>query len=109
MSEINDRGTIKWTSLMMPEHIQLLNQMWKEKEYKEKPILDEQKIQDIETQLQMAIHNNLTVKVEYYANHDIHTIAGKLLKIDSMNKSIQLNDNSRTIIPLNSVLDAYID
>ncbi|MFC2947662.1 YolD-like family protein [Virgibacillus sediminis] len=92
MGQLNDRGTKKWTSLMMPEHIQLLNQMWKEKEYKEKPILDEQKMQDINAQLQLAIHNNLTVNIKNNANRDYETIAGKLLKIDSLDKQIQLNE-----------------
>ncbi|MFC3040405.1 YolD-like family protein [Virgibacillus xinjiangensis] len=109
MGQLNDRGTKKWTSLMMPEHIQLLNKMWEEKEYKEKPILDEQKMQDINAQLQLAIHSNLTVNIKYYANHDYETIAGKLLKIDSLNKQIQLNDEDRTVIPLDSIMDIFID
>ncbi|MFC2948128.1 YolD-like family protein [Virgibacillus sediminis] len=109
MGKVNDRGTKKWTSLMMPEHIQLLNQMWEEKEYKEKPILDEQKMQDINAQLQLAIHNNLTVNIKYYARHDYETVQGKLLKIDLLNKQIQLNDEDGTVIPLDCVLDIIID
>ncbi|GIP64468.1 hypothetical protein J32TS6_30230 [Virgibacillus pantothenticus] len=39
---VNDRVTIKWTSIMLPEHVEMLEEVWKEQEYKEKPILDEQ-------------------------------------------------------------------
>jgi len=34
MSEVNDRGTKKWTAMMMPEHEEMLHQMWQEQEYK---------------------------------------------------------------------------
>ena len=42
MMDINERGTKKWTSLMLPEQIEMLEQLDREQDRKEKPILDEQ-------------------------------------------------------------------
>jgi len=38
---LRDRGTKKWTSIMLPEHAKMLEHIWKESEHKDKPILDE--------------------------------------------------------------------
>ncbi|WP_040954083.1 YolD-like family protein [Virgibacillus sp. SK37] len=83
---VNDRGNIKWTSIMMPEHINLLKQMWEEKDHKKKPILDEQQVNEISLKLQLAISNDLNVSIDYYKQHDFHKINGKLIKIDLMRK-----------------------
>ncbi|WP_158591788.1 YolD-like family protein [Oceanobacillus halophilus] len=104
---VNDRGTIKWTSMMMPEHINMLNQMWNEKEYKTKPIIDAQQLSEMNTKLQLAIHNNLTVRIKYYKNHDFHTMAGKLKSIDINNKQIVLQGKER--ICLTDILDVIIE
>ncbi|WP_419893407.1 YolD-like family protein [Oceanobacillus kimchii] len=42
---VNDRGTIKWTAMMLPEHAELLNQLKEKKNRKQKPILDEQQLE----------------------------------------------------------------
>lgn len=107
MSQINERGTKKWVSLMMPEHIKLLNDMWEEKEYKKKPILDEQQLIEIDMKLQCAIHNDLTVKIKYFEDHNYQTKRGKLLDISSLKKALQLDDN--TEIAWESIIDVYID
>ncbi|GGB56944.1 hypothetical protein GCM10011409_38160 [Lentibacillus populi] len=102
---VNDRGTIKWTSIMMPEHIKLLNEMWDELERKDKPILDDQQKLDIDLKLQCAIKDDLTVEVKYFSDGDYLTAKDKLQMIDR--KKIMLQDGKE--IPLNDVLDVYID
>ncbi|GGF28051.1 hypothetical protein GCM10010954_28930 [Halobacillus andaensis] len=42
MGNPNDRGTIKWTSLMLPEHVEMVQEIFKEQEREEKLQLDEQ-------------------------------------------------------------------
>lgn len=39
---IKDRGTKKWTSIMLPEHVKALRELNAELNKVEKPILDEQ-------------------------------------------------------------------
>ena len=92
---------------MMPEHIKLLNDMWEETEYRKKPILDEQQSIEIDMKLQCAIHNDLTVKIKYFEDHNFQTKRGKLLEISSFKTALQLDDH--TEISWGNIIDVYID
>ncbi|MFB4472130.1 YolD-like family protein [Oceanobacillus caeni] len=106
--KVNDRGSIKWTSIMMPEQIQLLNEYWKTTEYKQRPILDEQELEELGIKLQMAIHNNLTVEVKYYMDHDYKTVKGKLSKVDNFNKTLIFQNYDRTRINFVDIIEVTI-
>lgn|SRR5699024_690796 len=78
---INDRGTIKWTSIMMPEQVEALQKMWKAQEYKEKPILDEQQLQENEFKLRGSLRAKVEVKITYFVDHDFREIKGLINRI----------------------------
>src|SRR5690625_1089400 len=86
--KVNDRGTMKWTSIMLPEHIDALNKMWAEQEYKEMPVLDEQQIAENNILLQEALENDLQIRIKHFADHDYKYIEGYLLHIDILNKRL---------------------
>ena len=109
MTNIKDRGTIKWTSIMLPEHVKMLDKIFNEPEKKNKPVLDEQEIQEINMKIHQGIHQNKTISITYYKNHDYKTVSGKLQKVDVMNKYIQLKDKEFTTIPIKHVIDVSID
>ncbi|MEI3605462.1 YolD-like family protein [Pseudogracilibacillus sp. SE30717A] len=90
--KVNDRGTIKWTALMLPEHVEMLNKMWEEQEYKYMPELDEQQIAENSFLLQEALANDLEIKIKYYKDHDHKIIVGYLLHVDILNKKLYLKD-----------------
>lgn len=92
---INDRGTQKWTSIMLPEHIEALKQLRKEQDYKRKPILDEQLIEENGIKLQMAIEDNSTVEIKYFKNHDFHFIDGKLRNLNKDELVFENEERSR--------------
>ncbi|RFA33304.1 hypothetical protein CAI16_15230 [Virgibacillus dokdonensis] len=73
-------------SLIMPEHIEMLQEIWEEQNHKEKPILDEQQQEEINTKLLMAIVNDLTVELKYFDKHDFYKIKGKFSSINKQNK-----------------------
>lgn len=104
---VNDRGTKKWTAMMMPEHIKMINDLWAEDDRKEKPILDEQQKVEIDLKLQLAIKDDLTVEVEYYADCDYHILKGKLLMVDSLNRRLRFDDEE-TEIQLDDIIDVNI-
>ena len=55
---VNDRGTKKWTSLMLPEHVEILKKVFAEQSYQTKPILDEQQVVENERILKHALHED---------------------------------------------------
>lgn len=90
--DVNERGTKKWTSLMLPEHIQMLEKMEKEQEYKEKPIIDEQMKAENYVLLQEALEFDYKIRIKYYAFHDYHFEDGYLLGMDGSNGVIYMEE-----------------
>jgi len=106
--EIRDRGTKKWTSIMLPEHVEALKKMYAEEERKDKPILDEQKKIEIDFLLKAALNNDATVKIQYYADYDYCTVEGKLLMIDVLGGYLKIEHNDLEDVYLQDILDVSI-
>lgn len=104
--QANDRGTKKWTALMLTEHQEALRKLFNEKEYKEKPVLAEDQIAEININLQHALEHDLLIEIEYFKNNDYHKINGHLLGVDPLNNILIINDEH---LPLDSVTGASID
>lgn len=102
---INDRGTKKWTSIMMPEHIRMLQEFFNEEEKVEKPILDEQELEEINFTLNEAIENNLTVQISYYIDGGFKDVVGKINNINAHNRHLWIDDNK---VKLDDIVSASI-
>ncbi|MGM9930035.1 YolD-like family protein [Pradoshia sp.] len=63
---IRDRGKIKWTSLMLPEHVSLLREWAQEDSYETRNELDEQKIEEINQIIAEAMEYGTAVRITYY-------------------------------------------
>src|SRR5690625_2365673 len=99
---LRDRGTKKWTSIMMPEHAKMLEHIWSESEHKDKPILDEQQKNENNLMLQRAIHDNLIVEIKYFKDHDFHMIKGKVSFVDMNSCSFKVES---VVIGLDDVIE----
>lgn len=102
---IHDRGSKKWVSLMLPEHVQALKKLWAEEEQRERPLLDEQQIIINNLALQRALQEDQLVIVKHYANNDVLMTKGKVACIDTLNKCFQLND---TLIQLENIIEVEL-
>ena len=87
---LRDRGTKKWTSIMLPEHAKMLEYIWNESEHKDKPILDEQQKIENDLMLQGAIHDNSIVEIKYFKDHDFRTFKGRVSYIDMDSRSFKV-------------------
>lgn len=101
--KIHDRGTIKWVSLMLPEHVEMLKTVFVEK--KEKPLLDEQKMVEIDRILKYALQHEAEIEITYYHDGDYVTARGKLEQIDQWHGYIVLKHEHGIQIPLSNVID----
>ncbi|RDW15866.1 YolD-like family protein [Oceanobacillus chungangensis] len=109
MSKVNDRGTIKWTAMMMPEHIQMINDYWDGMDNQIKPILDEQQLEEIGIKLHEVISKNLEVEIKYYGNHDYLLIKDKIYSVNYNDKYLKMDDFERTKIDFHDIIDIQID
>jgi len=101
--EVHDRGTIKWVSLMLPEHVEMLKEVFVEP--KEKPILDEQKMIEIDQTLKYALKNQVMLEMTYFEDGKFSTLRGRLAKIDQWRGYIVLQNDDGNHISLSSVID----
>ncbi|MFQ3546365.1 YolD-like family protein [Halobacillus rhizosphaerae] len=87
-SKHRDRGSIKWTSLMLPEHVEMIKKLWKEDERVEQGILDEQKAVEIDFMLQRALHDDLTVRLKVYNGFEYEVVKVKMEYISKLDRKI---------------------
>ncbi len=87
-SKHRDRGSIKWTSLMLPEHVEMIKKLWKEDERVEQGILDEQKAVEIDFMLQRALHDDLTVRLKVYNGFEYEEVQVKMEYISKLDRKI---------------------
>lgn len=85
---IRDRGRKKWTSLMLPEHVELLKELWDEENQREKPILEEQMKEFIEKKILNSYVTQRCIGVKYYKNNQILSVQGKIIHLDQQKGQI---------------------
>ncbi|QAS53265.1 YolD-like family protein [Halobacillus litoralis] len=83
-----DRGTIKWTSLMLPEHVEMVKQLWKEDQRVEKGIIDEQKAVEIDFLMQRALKDDLTVKMRVHNGFEYEDVLVKLERVNKVDRIV---------------------
>lgn len=86
---MQDRGTKKWTSLMLPEHVEMIKQLWAEDDFEQRPILSDQQLEENEFLLQEALENDSIVQIKYFNNHNFCFIQGRII---TANKHLIIND-----------------
>lgn len=104
---MKDRGAIKWSAMMLPEHKKLLAKIYDEPEYVEKPILDENKCGEINLILLLAIRESRLVRIKYYQEHTFCKIEGIIKKYISTEKRLKIIDNLDKIMFLD--IDQIVD
>ncbi len=85
---IKDRGNIKWSSLMLSEHREKLKELFYREDERERPELDEQKREELDSILKKAVCQQLLVRVVYYQNRQYKELMGIIKGYDQSKKSL---------------------
>jgi len=89
---IRDRGNIKWTAMMLPEHVARL-QKWKNKDnYTERPELNEWDLQAIQEALELAYKRKCETLIKIWDNGRIIKHQGIVQEINLRKMCIVLGD-----------------
>lgn len=86
---IKDRGNIKWTSLMLTEHREKLEELYEHEKDIKKPLLDEQQLERLDRLIKEADRRQHSVKLVYYQNRQVQEIEGR---ITLRNNKVFLNE-----------------
>ncbi|MEC3608749.1 YolD-like family protein [Bacillus glycinifermentans] len=63
---LKDRGTIKWTAMMLPEHVSLLRELETNLNRVKRPVLDMAQIEDMERVICEVMEINSTVQFSVF-------------------------------------------
>ena len=79
---IRDRGNIKWTAMMLPEHVVELRKWMDQENYTERPELSEWDLQLIQEELELVYKKKCETLVKTWADGLITHRQGKVEEID---------------------------
>ncbi|MGE4320153.1 MAG: YolD-like family protein [Acholeplasmataceae bacterium] len=102
-----DRGIIKWAPF---DGLAGFNDLYKQLKYrlgkKDRPLLSEDQLYEMDINLQKALHEHLDVYLSYYQDGYIKASFGKVTKIDAINKIIYIDGLK---YPLSMIVDLSLD
>lgn len=79
---LRDRGRIKWTAMMLPEHVRLLRE-WQEEEGHKKTIeVDEQQLEEWHYLIEEAMGNHLPLLIRFAAQSGAEEALGYVHYVD---------------------------
>ncbi|WBY47486.1 YolD-like family protein [Bacillus velezensis] len=109
---LRDRGTIKWTSLMLPEHLTQLKQDLIDVSKIEKPSLDDQQIEEMDLLVSEALEFNKELRFKLFNNGFVENVTGRVHYINFEQHRLHVKDqNDNTVyITMNDIIGvAYND
>lgn len=110
---IRDRGKIKWTSMMLPEHVKLLREWVREDGFEESKELDEQYLEVINERIFEAMECGKRIVITYYQNGKYERLTGLIRKWDQLSRQLHLagDDDEKEIqrIPLSVITDVRLE
>jgi len=89
---IRDRGRIKWTSMMLPEHVKLLRDWVKEDRFEDRKEMDEQQLELMNEILFEAIEFDQFVTITHYRNRNYEIVIGKIHYWDELTQKLHIVD-----------------
>lgn len=104
---IRDRGRIKWTSMMLPEHVKLLRDWVKEDGWEEKKEMDEQQLERMNDTLSEAMESDQFVAITHYRNRNYEIVIGKIHYWDETAGKLHIVDQFEEVhrISVTSIAD----
>lgn len=88
---LRDRGNMKWTAMMLPEHLRLIKEWKQEQFYDKKRELTEWELEEIEQTIQRACKMQKLVKLTLLDNHKLRDEVGKVTGTDAYKKELLLD------------------
>ncbi|WNF38945.1 YolD-like family protein [Bacillaceae bacterium IKA-2] len=73
---------------MLPEHVAMLRKLKESTNYKTKPILDEQILEELNEMMCMSMQAKELIKLTYYQEHDYKSIIGVIQSFDIVSKCV---------------------
>lgn len=93
--QIKDRGRIKWTAMMLPEHVEMLQEWQQEDRYNHRPELDDFDLEAIFDEIQLAYRRQCDVEIRIW-REGFQTFTGIITAIDQRLQKLHLDTGLHT-------------
>jgi YolD-like protein len=90
---IRDRGRIKWTSMMLPEHVKMLRDWTREDENEKEKEMDEQQLEVMNEIILEAMELNQQVAITHYRQQKYEIVIGKIHYWDPLANKLHIVDS----------------
>lgn len=98
---LRDRGTIKWTSMMLPEHLTQLKQDLLDVSKIEKPSLDAQQIEEMDILVSEALEFNKELVLKLFNNGFVENVTGRVHYINFEQQKLHVKDQNDNTVYIN--------
>lgn len=107
---MQDRGTMKWTSLMLPEHTKLLAE-WKEHYNQKTPRkLEQWELEELQQLIMQAQYSESSLLITVFKNGQFEHITGTINKIIQQRATIVISQGAEEIyVPFESIVAAQLE
>lgn len=100
---IRDRGNIKWTAMMLPEHLRELRKWQVEDDLVKRPDLSEWDLQQIQQEIDRAIRSRKLTEVQTWRDGILHRHIGVIVSADISSQRIRLDEGWIVVAEIVSV------
>jgi hypothetical protein len=90
--DLKDRGRIKWTAMMLTEHVEMLKDWQKEDRYNTKPQLDDFDLESIYEEIRLAYMRQCYVELQLWQGQ-VNTLTGLIAAINLHEKTLCLEQD----------------
>lgn len=104
---IKDRGNIKWASMMLPEHLELLRE-YKEEQMEQPRELTEWELEELQKTINQALNQQLAIKLEVWKDAKITQWTGIIKSINTNELILETLLKTKSI-PIQSIQSAQLD
>lgn len=104
-----DRGSKKWTAMMLPEHLVEIREWKKEQFYDKKRELTDWELEEIEQTIQRAFKSQKLITLTLWSHHNLQDKTGLVTGMDPIKKELLLDtDISIKRLAFNEIQDAKL-
>jgi len=104
---IKDRGNIKWASMMLPEHLELLRE-YKQELTEQPKELTEWELEELQNTIDQAFNQQLDIKLEVWKDYKITQWTGTIKSINTHELILETLLKTKSI-PIQSIQSAQLD
>lgn len=92
---MHDRNKIKWAPFnSVINGSEVIKEIQEEKSRKEKPVLSEEQLEELENIIFEAFNSQSVIEVIFYKNNHFNKITGIITNIDTAKKKITINNKN---------------